>query len=299
MKHSRIGPHQREHTFYEGIAAICSSTYGIYRTPDSLRCFWGRLARDVQCYLSCRSIIQNRRISGIDPETERSMVMELYRRRQGKKDADGNLSLAPPFKYIDAAMFLVIEPKFSERYENESVSTPTSTGPSPPLTNNDDDSYDDIQPAPTTALNCLQDGVAQPSSTPQSQNNGSASEIERIARPMGIKKRKVHEDMFADMKRSSIAMSALLKEVEKSNSISVECSNAIERTIGSIADIKLLQALQPGSDEYKSLYLDIMNERRERLRRIRNAATTDSDSPASRQEQSSSNDVHIDDESLC
>lgn len=63
-------------------------------------------------------------MSGADEEVEKSISMELYRRRNGKKDKDHNMTLAPPFKFTDAVLYLSQEPKFSDRYSDEKAKVP-------------------------------------------------------------------------------------------------------------------------------------------------------------------------------
>ena len=62
--------------------------------------------------------------------------MNLYRMRNKKKEPDGSYSFAPLFKYIEAARFLEMEPKFSAEYGEEAqAATPSprraarATGP--------------------------------------------------------------------------------------------------------------------------------------------------------------------------
>lgn len=51
------GPNQVEGNIFSGTAEICEEKYEMYRTQDSISCFWGRLAGETQIYLSAVSAL--------------------------------------------------------------------------------------------------------------------------------------------------------------------------------------------------------------------------------------------------
>lgn len=268
---------------YNEIALTRKNKYGIERSPHSLRCFWCRLARETQIYLSCASTIKKRRVSGADVHTVNAMTMELYRRRNSTKDKDGNMCYSPPFRYVDAVRYLENEPKFSEQYE-EMTSPSTRTRPSgrkspPPQgarnrkssraqregNRKDNSGSDEFQ---------LDDGGGDSDTDKQEKTgtdyiargnkldtSGTETNSDLPVRPMGLKRKKEQTEIVVEMRKASKAINSITSEMTKANDLHKESNVSFERSARSMVDIKLLQALPPGSAEYKTLYADIMRER--------------------------------------
>ena len=200
--------------------------------------------------------------------------MELYRKRCGKKDADGNIVLAPPFKYLNVALYLSTEPKFSERYDKRFHGT---TSPNNGKAAEDQSGIICDSSKRLSSIDVDEDVPAPTSLGKSNDSHANSCGSLRSGRPVGIKKRKAEEQMHSDMKRSVDAMNKLVRHTEKANVLSKESTISLERAAGSLVDMKLLQTLVPQSEEYNSLLKDIMRERRERMSRFQTCENEESE----------------------
>ena len=48
------------------------------------------------------------------------MIMELLQRRAGRREKEGSIKIAAVCRYVEAAAFLSLQPKFSDRYDDTS-----------------------------------------------------------------------------------------------------------------------------------------------------------------------------------
>lgn len=92
----------------------------------------------------------------------------------------------------------------------------------------------------------------------------SSVDIKVKGRTIGARKQKYQEGITMDVKRSAQAMSALVDEVSKANELYGKYSNNMESMVERMEDVKFLQALPPGSREYKSVLEENMKKRKER-----------------------------------
>lgn len=242
-----------------------------------MMCFWDRLARDSQIYLACLPSVKNRRVSGADMEVEKEMAIFLYRKRAGKRDEDGIMQFAATFKYVEAALFLSHEPKFSERYTDV---RPTATskksgasggknglsGEKSAITLAECSPKTDSESA---AVNAGKDEVEDATIDAHviSDDGASSCDVKGKCRLVGAKKRKYQEDLASDVKKSAQAMSALVTEGSKSNDLYKQSSDMFESMSNRMEDIRFLQALPHEYDYFKSVLAEIMKERKERKRK--------------------------------
>ena len=119
----QVGSNQRENKMYRDIAEALYSTYGIKRSPASIRSFWSTLARNTQIYLSTNSFVRSRPMSGSNEDVLLTAIMEVYQKRAGKRNKNGVFRHASPFIYIETAMYLSHEPKFSDKYPSSCIAT--------------------------------------------------------------------------------------------------------------------------------------------------------------------------------
>ena len=218
---SKTGPNQREPALYHGVSTLCAEKYGVHRSADSIRSFWSELARKTQIYLSCARAMEHRRPTGVNDEMMERLIMDQYRRREGKKDRQGKVRLAAPFKYTSAARYLETEPKFGDQA--------------------------------TRAVYDSRDGAHG-----QTTSDGVSGDEDRV---WGVKKRKNQDEMVREVRKSAKAMDSLVLEVKESNSLFRESTAACERAAKDMMSIKLLQVLPPESDEYKTILAQVMASR--------------------------------------
>lgn len=100
VEQSMLRPSQREKTFWEGVEVKFNRGANGFRSGNSLRCFWARLARECTHYIAAQRLVQRSRMSGYTAEGLKFVVMEQYRRIAGKREFCGQSNLAPPFKFF-------------------------------------------------------------------------------------------------------------------------------------------------------------------------------------------------------
>lgn len=109
------GPNQWDKSMWEDIAEYCELSLGMARTPGSLRVKWQTLQRESQIYLAAKQKVFGNPRSGMTTGDCEALTMKLYCTRAGRKDEHGNDIFASPFRYIEAAEYLSVHPKFGGR----------------------------------------------------------------------------------------------------------------------------------------------------------------------------------------
>lgn len=275
---------------WSSIRTICTEKHGMNRSAESLRCAWMRIARESQHFINSRALVRKQKKRGMSDDTVAVMVMEVYRKNAGKKDADGVMQYAPPFRYITTAEYLAKEPRFEEQYitpyasgksfgadgDSDVIGRLSTQQESPPKENgykenneNDDDQNGDDHTGKTRTIgmasdyneedmvvdNTLDDGQAQEAAT-RAEENGTK------ARPS--KRRKPDDNRQGDITMMASILNNFTTEMAKANSLIAEATNVTRLAAYNDEDLRLLEIMDKNSLEYRGILKDVMRARRAR-----------------------------------
>lgn len=89
-----------------------STRYGMAFIAEPLKIKRGVVQKDVPIYFSSKKRVHRRKPSGFTEVNLSSLIMDLFQRRSGTTNANGELSFGAKLQYKDAAEVLEGEPKF-------------------------------------------------------------------------------------------------------------------------------------------------------------------------------------------
>lgn len=263
IEQSLKGPSQRESSFWKGVMSICSRS-SLNRTEDSLRNNWRRLARDTQIYLARRETVLEKCPSGAKEDDVEDLINELYRKKAGKKDKDGVLMYAPPFKYVEAALELSKSPKFESKCTSGRKSRSSGAMQPQGLPSNPDTGGEMSDAVQSCPLSNPKVGHSYPL---EEQLTGDTSLKDSYSghkkRPKGIRKMKEEQRMETDVRRMEIAIDKLSKRMDEGTTVLKRIQSHAEQQSKADNAFKLLQVLPSGSDAYQKILEDLLRAQQE------------------------------------
>lgn len=266
-------------TMWSTIEHICTTKYAMSRTADSLRCAWTRLARDSMNYSAAVAKVRELRTGGSSDDDVSLAAMNLYRQRAGRKDENGAVLPAAPFKYIRAAEFLRNQPKFlnsmnekgavpflspsrelTPSRKNGSSATPHANGMPTDLRTSFAREGNPLPAANSIPLATMNTALAE-----EDEGSASGSDAPR-ARPLGAKKQREIELRNEREKTREKLLTAIRDEISEGNRLMAEANRDARESYYWECDLRLLQILPPDSDRHRTLMEEMMKARRKRVR---------------------------------
>ena len=238
------GPQQTENILWNVIQSLCRDHYGMDRSAESLRCKWGQLARETQHFLSAREKVKRQNISGATDEDEAMLIMDLYRKKAGRHDKEGVFQFAPPFKFIDAADYLSLQPKFGGRASGQ-------------------DNGDCVIAAEVVSSRKSSTASARDAKVDLVVNEDEI-EIQPSSRnrPVGVKRAKRQENEKNSSQQLARTLAELSKKMDVENDVLLSIKTSAEEAADAENDHRLLQLLDKNSQEYHEIMHDMLRDRR-------------------------------------
>ena len=262
---SQKGANQNERTMWSGIESICRSQYNMNRTANSLRSTWRRVAREAQHFIAARMRVRAMNISGANDDMIEQLAQEQYRKKAGRKNSDGSISYATPFKWTSTADFLSEQDKCFDgearkaaRRENKNKRSSSRSGG---LEERD---------ALIKGSKFEDEGAAEHGGVETRRTNSADVSSKRILfssdeeeRPLGIKRRKVEDRRKAQEGDLSNRLREMQELLAEGNNILLKKLKQKEVADKEKRDIELLKLLERGSEQFNALMKEVMDRRKE------------------------------------
>lgn len=122
MEQSATVVEQNGETFWEGVTDRCEKA-DMQRTSSMLKSKWSFLQKHGQLYNQAKTAVESLNQSGVTEDDKEDQIQRVCRERASRNER-GKVVLATPFKYIDVANYLSLQPKF-----NQALAGPSRVSP--------------------------------------------------------------------------------------------------------------------------------------------------------------------------